>query len=62
METLHYSVSINATKEKVWDILWGDLTYPEWTSVFSEGSAIVTDWEKGSKFCFFRVQMMECTV
>ena len=52
METVHYSVKINASKERVWDILWGDLTYPEWTSVFSEGSAIVTDWEKGSKVLF----------
>jgi len=52
METVHYSVKINASKERVWDILWGDLTYPEWSSVFSEGSAIVTDWEKGSKVLF----------
>ena len=49
METVHYSVKINASKERVWDILWGDLTYPEWTSVFTEGSAVVTDWKKGSK-------------
>ena len=52
METVHYSVKINASKERVWDILWGDLTYPEWTSVFTEGSAVVTDWEKGSKVLF----------
>jgi uncharacterized protein YndB with AHSA1/START domain len=52
METLHFSVEIAASPEKVWHILWNDTTYPMWTSVFSEGSRAVTTWEKGSRVLF----------
>lgn len=52
MEKINFSININAPKEKVWEILWGDDTYPKWTSVFSEGSQAVTDWEEGSKVLF----------
>lgn len=52
MEKLNFSIDINAPKEKVWEILWGDDTYPKWTVVFSEGSQAVTDWQEGSKVLF----------
>lgn len=52
MEKLKFKTTINATPEKVWDILWGDDTYGKWTSVFSEGSSAQTDWQKGSKVIF----------
>jgi hypothetical protein len=52
MERKQFNVSINAPKEKVWNTLWDDATYREWTSVFSEGSHAKTDWKKGSKVLF----------
>jgi hypothetical protein len=52
MEKINFSTDINAPKEKVWEVLWGDSTYPKWTSVFSEGSHAVTDWKEGSKVLF----------
>lgn len=52
MERLHFSVNINAPKEKVWDILWSKGNYESWTSVFNEGSTTVTDWNEGSKILF----------
>lgn len=52
MERKQFSTTINASREKVWDILWNDETYPVWTSAFSEGSKAVTDWKKGSKVLF----------
>ena len=52
MEKLHYDIAINATPEKVWEVLWTDKTYREWTSAFSEGSHAKTDWKKGSKVLF----------
>jgi carbon monoxide dehydrogenase subunit G len=52
MEKLHFKTSINAPREKVWEILWDDKTYREWTSAFQEGSYAETDWKKGSKALF----------
>ena len=52
MEKLEFSIDINAPKEKVWDVLWNDATYPQWTAVFCEGSRAESDWKEGSKVLF----------
>lgn len=52
MERLHYSIRINAPKEKVWDTLIGETTYRQWTNAFHEGSHYVGNWEQGSKILF----------
>lgn len=52
MEKMNFKTSINAPAEKVWDVLWNDASYRDWTSVFSEGSHAVTDWKEGSKVLF----------
>jgi hypothetical protein len=52
MEKQQFKISIDAPREKVWNILWNDASYREWTSVFSEGSRAETDWKKGSKVLF----------
>src|SRR5215208_4034170 len=52
MEKHEFKTSINAPREKVWDILWGDANYSKWTSVFAEGSRAETDWKEGSKVLF----------
>jgi L-rhamnose mutarotase len=52
MEKLVFSISINASPEKVWNILWTDESYRKWTSAFMEGSYAVTDWKEGSKVLF----------
>lgn len=52
METLSYEKIIDASKEEVWDILWGAETYSEWTRFFSPGSIMKTDWKVGGKTYF----------
>jgi uncharacterized protein YndB with AHSA1/START domain len=52
MEKHTFKITIDAPRERVWEILWGENTYPAWTSVFSEGSRVETDWEVGSKVLF----------
>jgi len=52
MEKIEFKSTINATTEKVWDVLFGVKTYPKWTAVFMEGSQVKTDWKKGSKALF----------
>jgi hypothetical protein len=60
MEKMHFKVLINAPRERVWETLWGDDTYPAWTAPFvegmgeasAEGSKAITDWKEGSKVLF----------
>ncbi len=52
MQKQQFRTNINAPREKVWEILWGTETYPQWTAAFSEGSQAQTDWKKGSKVLF----------
>jgi uncharacterized protein YndB with AHSA1/START domain len=52
MEKLNFQISINASRNKIWDVLWNDETYRKWTAVFSPGSYAVTDWQEGSKTLF----------
>ncbi len=49
---MEFRETIHAPKEKVWDTLWNDATYQQWTAVFSEGSKVIIDWNKGSKVLF----------
>lgn len=52
MEKLNFKTVINASPEKVWDVLWTDETYRKWTTAFTEGSYAETDWKEGSKVLF----------
>jgi len=52
MTNLHYSIQINAPREKVWDAMLDDATYREWTMVFMPGSYYQGDWSEGSKMLF----------
>jgi hypothetical protein len=52
MQRLHFSVVINAPKEKVWHTMLDDKPYREWTKAFSEGGHYKGSWEKGSKIIF----------
>lgn len=52
MEKLHFSIAINAPKEKVWDTMLEDKTYREWTTAFSPGSYYEGSWDEGSKILF----------
>ena len=52
MDKLNFSIIIDAPREKVWNVLWNESTYREWTSPFSEGSHVISDFRKGSKVLF----------
>lgn len=53
MEKISFSTNINASKEKVWDALWEDANYRNWTTAFYEGSYAQTDnWKVGTKVLF----------
>lgn len=52
MEKLTFKTSINAPRNKVWEVLWGNESYPAWTAVFAEGSKMETDWQVGGRTLF----------
>lgn len=52
MKPLHYSVDIDAPSDRVWQVLWNDDTYGEWTRPFAPGSRAVGDWQQGSRIQF----------
>ncbi len=52
MEKLKFELEINASKDKVWSVLWNDETYREWTGVFFPGSYAVSNWNEGDKILF----------
>ena len=52
MERKEFKITIDAPREKVWQVLWDDATYPVWTAAFSEGARAETDWREGSKVLF----------
>jgi hypothetical protein len=53
MQRLHFSISINAPKAKVWDTMLQDATYRVWTRAFNpKGSWYEGDWSQGSTIRF----------
>lgn len=52
LERKEYKISINAPREKVWNILWDDTTYREWTAAFHPDSYAVSNWNEGDKILF----------
>lgn len=53
MEKLTFKIHIEAPPEKVWNVLWGEITYRQWTTAFTEGSFYEGTLEKGSIVKFF---------
>ncbi len=56
MYKLNFSIDIQTPREKVWEVLWDEDTFRDWTSVFAEGSEgayINSDWVEGGRFEFF---------
>lgn len=54
MKTIEFTKEIKAPAQKVWDTLWNETTYTQWTSAFNPegGSTMQSDWEVGGKTFF----------
>jgi uncharacterized protein YndB with AHSA1/START domain len=52
MKRKQFTTTIAAPRDAVWNALWNDDSYREWTAPFSPGSHAETDWKKGSKVLF----------
>ena len=56
MKRKQYETLINAPRERVWEVLWGEKSYMEWTSAFAEGSKVESDWKEGGKILFLNAE------
>jgi hypothetical protein len=55
MEKLQFTIIINASVNKVYDLMLGinhKSTYEQWTAMFNPTSTYEGNWEKGSKMLF----------
>ena len=52
MKTLHFSVDIRASRQTVWETLFGGESYTRWTAEFAEGSYFEGTWEGGTRMRF----------
>lgn len=52
IEKLVFEIDIKAASEKVWAVLWNNDTYGQWTSVFTEGSALKGELKEGGRVHF----------
>ncbi|ALR30636.1 MULTISPECIES: SRPBCC domain-containing protein [Chryseobacterium] len=53
MEKLSFEIQISAPPEKVWSVLWDEISYRQWTTAFTEGSFYQGTLEEGSIVKFF---------
>lgn len=54
MKKLQFTKEIKAPAQKVWDSLWNESTYAQWTNAFNPegGSKIQSDWKVGGRTLF----------
>jgi hypothetical protein len=58
MEKIHFSVTIEAPVEKVYETMLGlkdKSTYEQWTTLFNPTSSFEGSWDKGSKMMFIGI-------
>ncbi len=49
---INFSITIDAPRQRVWDVMFDDKSYGEWTSAFSPSSTFEGDWSEGSRIRF----------
>lgn len=52
MTTLHFSITIRAPREYVWDAMIGPYTFGIWASEFTDGSHFEGSWDEGERILF----------
>ncbi len=56
MDKLLFDIIINATKEKVWNILWQDKSFREWAGIIDPGTYMVGDLTAGKEVQFISAE------
>ena len=53
MKELNYSIKINASAKKVWELMLKKENYKKWVKPFSDDSEYKGKWEQGEKIYFY---------
>ncbi len=56
MKELQFQVEINAAKEKVWDTLWQDETFRQWSGVIDPGTYMAGELKEGNEVQFISAE------
>lgn len=56
MKEVQFKVEINASREKVWEVLWQDKTLKEWAGLIDPGTYMVGDLKEGSTVQFISAE------
>ncbi len=49
---MEFFIDIQASREKIWSILWEDKTFRDWANIIDEGTYLVGEMVEGSKVQF----------
>ena len=49
---MQFSIKMDASREKVWETLWGDKTFRDWGNIIDEGQYMVGKIAEGSEVQF----------
>ncbi|GEM_PF-4813274 len=58
MEKLGYEILIEASPQKVWQVLWDPNSYSQSAYYFSPSSSMHSDWKIKGKSCFWMPTIM----
>jgi len=52
MKTMEYSIEIDASKDRVWETLWEEATFRDWSGIIDEGTYMKGEMKEGSEVEF----------
>ena len=52
MKEIQFTIEINASKERVWTTLWGDMTFRDWANIIDEGTYMKGIMKEGNEIQF----------
>ena len=52
LKKIKFNTTIKAKPARVWDVLWNDDTYRQWTKPFNEDSQATSNWKEGDEILF----------
>lgn len=52
MQTQEFSIQIHSTKERVWEVLWNDVTFRNWSGLIDEGTYMKGELKEGEEVEF----------